>query len=1389
MKKSGGRPRKYSTAEEAAAAKRRQNWGYYHNLSHSAVPSGLADFITYEPPLPSDVPTYTRPSIGLRTSPDIPIPPENNIVDDLEGELEPAPYPPQSTPRRYSTPTGLQEDPEIVREVAQIRAVEEVSTEDIEYDEEVTGQLEESAAHLDAAAVLQDLQLRYEDRRESSKTGSQHSDYAVQQFSDVGSAAHTPPAQSSSTRSSRRGSSFPAQRNTLLSWMKPITIVDSNPASPTSHASPSAAMSSPTPLSLQQPAGPVGVSPPNPASPQTVYNTQSRTSASPVPTRPEGTAFKLAKQLRKFKGCTHEQHTEADRRHEEHHRRPDVHSKCSSIPDITSLLKGNRNGGAPIPDVLRSSMFMKATDIQGVDCKAAFEGVSPEASPEDVNTRDEGLRPSLCMSSKHSTSRKNRQPQVSFDIDSTCCFPTSLRFARRGIEWLPKAHRILNLTGDIHFGLKVPGYTSRNNPSLRYVPLHKIPHYCFGSVIGMSGLLMFIFFPALHKESDHQHTSYLSKRDEQLWLDGILLPCITKVVKSSNILQDYPASSRVADLASTAISAESLTRKESAREQLVAHTIQPQYLEELWNLVVRTVDENPGFHRFQGATLFTNSKDTKLATSDANGLVEAYDCWKKQWLDAADPEFYNPDRTFVDIAKQVTSQDSALPYDQIPEDHEAEVFLWKKCCLDEHYKMRNVFNPDGSKAKGSPKRTVYSWATLRDSIGQTLLAVPQGHEAKDGLVYSQFYVKAKALFDSSKIYVFNNDSVENLALDPGYVRSLQQEGGGITFSKGVCEFAYIHSKKRAHANLMDGRWKSYGIREEHRITLTMMEEIYELWRQWDLYDADDAADTQSPLPYYIVPTVDFVGLIHAQMNKYCFLFEHVLAHTAKTYCLPETIIMVVALRALRFCYGSSILPRESLLYKDRWSVIRGGKTVVKEGLGMKNSIELSGFGWFEPKISWETWRLAAPHGENILVGNMLMHEEYKRRWRAVKDLRDVFIRFNQAAAWYEKYGLQDNPRLLEAWLEYLHVLTLEQFDADVWKAMHKISKQTKELRREGAKPPAEVRFCYRDMKRMFQVDPVTGEPGPPYMVTGNKMRFDKVMDLLNYLFLIDEQERPGWGSKPYRLILDKTMRMLEQRLGYRRAEDWLDDFLHLVRLTHWVLPYPSGNGLLSSTKSNQSQGLKRRMMWFSLVYADPAHAAVPFKHPPSTLHTLLGRARTWSFGRQRERQQEEPLWGTSQLLEALEAQGVTRTEQEEFWVVGRLSIGYQGHEPLWERGHPPRLKMLEEMKKKSLDELEEMMSGLSVELAAEPNAANNDAADDEVVLLEEVAAPIQRRAAANAGRSMMAQVERDRSILRQFTRTSDGSGATGVASSSVNSPAGAGITNGSSSFAPSDNQR
>ena len=69
-----------------------------------------------------------------------------------------------------------------------------------------------------------------------------------------------------------------------------------------------------------------------------------------------------------------------------------------------------------------------------------------------------------------------------------------------------------------------------------------------------------------------------------------------------------------------------------------------------------------------------HAKNTKLEHMDSS-LPLAYRRWEACWSRVADPQFYNQDRTFINLAKQVTSKDSALLYDLIPNDHEAEVFL------------------------------------------------------------------------------------------------------------------------------------------------------------------------------------------------------------------------------------------------------------------------------------------------------------------------------------------------------------------------------------------------------------------------------------------------------------------------------------------------------------------------------------------------------------------------------------------------------------------------------------------------------------------------------------------------------------------------------------------
>lgn len=1199
-----GRPRKYSADEERANA-RREALRAFRLRQRQAVTR--PDFI-HHVPVPPDAPAATPSGIGLRISPDIPIPCDpldnNNDSDDEQ-------------------PLALLGD--------------------------------------DAEAADATSQRRANDE-DNAHEQNKHNRSAVHQVEEIDAGI-----------SSARSTPWPAPSyNSNRTPPPPAT-----PEAPSEHSIPAPAEAD-----------------------------------SPVTPPTERTAYKLAKQLRSFQGCTHEEHEEAERKHRKHHERPEVHSICECLEQITRLLNGVHNGGRPLPDVIRNpEMMRKRSPLpEGLDLKAAFEGTSPAAYPEDAGTRDENLPRSLCMGQHYSSSPKGRAPTASFDIDSVCCFPSSLAFAKEGIHWYPRAHSVFNLEGDIHFSLAVRAYDTRNEIVTRNLPLHKIPHYCFGNAVSrIDALIVYVFFPELHVESQYKHTTYLSKQDQQLWLDAVVLPVLFKTIEDPTLLSYYPSSEDVASRGVTTAAKEKLAKNDSAREQRLKYTLQPEYLDAFWTAVLERIADNPGLSRFSGATLFAHAKNTKLAQIKGS-LNDAYTYWERRWAEDVDLQFCSRDRTFVDIAKSVTSKDSALPYDAVPDSFEAETYLWKRCCLDSYARTRVKLREDGRRARGSPQVTTYPWATMRDTMGQTLSTVPRAQENLDGLVYSQFYATVKSPFDVTKVFVFDNESLENLALDPGYVRSLQKQGGGVSFNEKKLVTSYLHAKGRARANLQDNERRSYGVREEHRVSLAMMDEICELWRQWDLDEDDSSDNTRLPLPYYIVPSQELFSFLCAQINKYCMLFEHTLANAGRTVSLQETMVMVIALRALRFCYGSNLLQKELLLFKDRWEQTRGTDVVVREGLGMQQTMADCGLGWFLPKFSWMSRRLAQPHGDNMLVGNLLMHAEYKRRWKAVKDLSDVYTRFHQATQWFAKYNVEQNPQLLKKWLEYLIALNLEQFDADVWSAALAAHKTHPELSEAAIAQNGNIPFCYRSMQRMFLRD---GVRAPPHIVTGNQMRITTVAKLLDLLFLWDDDtERKGWGQLPFRLVLQQSFEFIEDRLGYERASRWLDDYLYLVRLTHWILPYPSSNALIQSTKESAAKGKVGRMMWFSSVFAHPkfvslwcnkvkgkklAHKAPLPREPllplePSTVvYRLVRRAHIAV----RSSSALSASWDDAALLikqcrkVGIPMQG--RDDSEEYWVAGRVGISGGPNRAVWEEYLPPTLSMRTRIRGLGLNELEALM--------------------------------------------------------------------------------------------------
>lgn len=86
--------------------------------------------------------------------------------------------------------------------------------------------------------------------------------------------------------------------------------------------------------------------------------------------------------------------------------------------------------------------------------------------------------------------------------------------------------------------------------------------------------------------------------------------------------------------------------------------------------------------RFNNLLLFCGLKNSKLrymqsgSTSNlARILPQVYYAWRQNWIAVMDERFYNKDDTFIDLGKQITSPNSALLFDQLQPNNEAEVYL------------------------------------------------------------------------------------------------------------------------------------------------------------------------------------------------------------------------------------------------------------------------------------------------------------------------------------------------------------------------------------------------------------------------------------------------------------------------------------------------------------------------------------------------------------------------------------------------------------------------------------------------------------------------------------------------------------------------------------------
>ncbi|KAH6955949.1 hypothetical protein BKA56DRAFT_663112 [Ilyonectria sp. MPI-CAGE-AT-0026] len=339
-------------------------------------------------------------------------------------------------------------------------------------------------------------------------------------------------------------------------------------------------------------------------------------------------AQELAKQPVKFQGYCNDCHQAAQRNHmEDPNEQISLAMYLEFAPDLGPYVLGTE------------TIARQKDDLAGK--------MSPESRREAfccLNSRAE--IPHICLDEDE---RVSNDAGVTFDVDSIIAFPSNLAVAKRGIRWSPTRMTVSDLQSDLHLqSIPVTHFDTNGRQHQVHRPVHQIPHYTFGRVVGFEDISLYFLFPSLYREE--QKCSKLRDEDFRLWMDGILLPAIYQCYSSAHV-QHYPSSYDHCRCNSTARGVETLSQRVHpvAREQQWVYYLPSEGLADVWANILTSVRE-PGFQQFQDVTILLQAKNLKVLTKDVTWgkMVSRF---QKYWANAIDESHITTDLYF-DVGKE-----------------------------------------------------------------------------------------------------------------------------------------------------------------------------------------------------------------------------------------------------------------------------------------------------------------------------------------------------------------------------------------------------------------------------------------------------------------------------------------------------------------------------------------------------------------------------------------------------------------------------------------------------------------------------------------------------------------------------------------------------------------
>ncbi|KAM5521601.1 hypothetical protein FOXYSP1_15492 [Fusarium oxysporum f. sp. phaseoli] len=199
----------------------------------------------------------------------------------------------------------------------------------------------------------------------------------------------------------------------------------------------------------------------------------------------------------------------------------------------------------------------------------------------------------------------------------------------------------------------------------------------------------------------------------------------------------------------------------------------------------------------------------------------------------------------------------------------------------------------------------------------TTLTPVKSRLRRGGILYGQIYNLTKEIIDAARTFPFQNPDLRHLALDQQFRDGVQSICGNSASSKNVIDRAYLASKRRCHYALTDSKHRSFGVREEYRISWALFQSVLAVLRS--LTPEARCPKLPGPPSYlWAVCTSIFVDFAWHNINKFITGFKLVRAQCSRGLIIWEqTKMMDMFLRCLRVVVGGRDYSREGALWWSR----------------------------------------------------------------------------------------------------------------------------------------------------------------------------------------------------------------------------------------------------------------------------------------------------------------------------------------------------------------------------------------------------------------------------------------------------------------------------------------